>query len=543
MHDISHKGKVPLYLMLLLAIGLCAFFPGLGKGSLWDRDETHYAEIAREMLLEKTWAVPYFNGQAFLHKPVFAYWMMGVAYRIFGVNEFSARFFSAVFGLGTCVFTFFIGRHFYDSRCGFLSGLILATGMLPLVIFRAAITDAYLVFFICGAIYFFLKGISSDRAGYYYTSYIMMGLGTLVKGPLGFLLPSAIIFFYLLSGGKLCLVKKMRPLHGIAIIFLIVLPWFIKIYSMMGDKFISDFIIKHHLRRFSQPMEGHGGPFWLYIPVVIFGFFPWSAFSIQSFKTVRTSDPDAFRLLLAWFGVVFVLFSLASTKLPHYVLPLFPALAIAFGLFWSRKLSDENTEGEDEKSLRNSFMAVFIFGIVMLTAALVLYFIRYEIASYRLVLNMAILAGGGWLALRMARAGRFKAAFGTLPCMLILFIVYTSYISIPWVERFRTVIPLAKKVGTLAQGREKVFAYDFFEPGLVFYSRRQVEKIDSFDSVNKERDNRFFLFIRKRDFEKMEISHTMYLIAEKDGINEVKGDLHLMVFSNHPDRSVNPVKG
>jgi hypothetical protein len=125
--------------------------------------------------------------------------------------------------------------------------------------------------------------------------------------------------------------------------------------------------------------------------------------------------------------------------------------------------------------------------------------------------------------------------------MQILFIVYTSYVSIPWVERFRTVIPLAREVGTLARNDEKIFAYDFFEPGLVFYSRRQVEKIDSIAEI--DRGNRFFLFIRKKDFMKIDISPPLYLIAEKKGINEVKGDLHLMVFSNHPGRSTNPIYG
>jgi 4-amino-4-deoxy-L-arabinose transferase-like glycosyltransferase len=543
MQDISQKTNPYFYLVILVIICLCAFFPGLGKGSLWDRDETHYAEIAREMMVEETWTVPYFNGQPFLHKPVFAFWMIGLAYRFFGVNEFSARFFSAVFGLGTCVFTFYIGRFFYDSRAGFLSGLILATGMLPLVIFRAAVTDAYLVFFITGSIYFFLMAAYSENKGYYYFFYIMMGLGTLVKGPIGLVIPAGIIFIYLLFSGKLGILKEMRLSHGLGIITLVVLPWFLRIYFLMGDKFISDFIIKHHLRRLSEPMEGHGGPFWLYIPVIILGFFPWSAFLIQSFKRIKRSGSDAFRFLLVWFGVVFMFFSFASTKLPHYILPLFPALAIALGMFWSQLLSSEGNEIAKSDSLTTSYKVIFAVGVLLVITALAFYFIRYDMASYRLVLNMAILAGGGWSAVKLIQMNKVRTAFWVLPLTQIFFIVYTSHISIPWVERFRTVIPLAKEVGVLTRGREKVFAYDFFEPGLVFYSRRQVEKIDTISEIDRGRADRFFLFIRKKDFEDEEISPPLYLIAEKNGINEVKGDLHLMVFSNRPSQNSSPVEG
>jgi 4-amino-4-deoxy-L-arabinose transferase-like glycosyltransferase len=532
-----------LCIALLVLIGLLAFFPGLGKGSLWDRDETHYAEIAREMLLEKSWAIPYFNGKAFLHKPVFAYWMIGLAYRLFGVNEFSARFFSAVFGLGTCIFTFYIGSFLYDNRTGFLSGLILATGMLPLVIFRAAVTDAYLVFFITGICFFFLKAIRSETNGYYYACYIMMGLATLVKGPIGIVLPAGIILCYLLFSRKFNILKQMHLLTGIGIIILIVLPWFLKIYSLMGDKFISDFIVKHHLRRFSQPMEGHGGPFWLYIPVVLIGFFPWSVFSIQSYKTIRDSDPDAYRFLLGWFGVVFVFFSLASTKLPHYILPLFPALALASGLFWGRILSSDEKEAAKAENLIIPLKINFIFASLLVIGTLAIYFIRSEIASIRLVLNMTILAGGSWLTLKALNKKELRTVFWILPSMQILFLMYASYISIPWVERFRTVIPLASEVGHLAQDQEKVFAFDFFEPGLVFYSGRQVEKIDSVEQINGNSENRFFLFIRKKDFEKINIPSPLYLISEKNGINEVKGDLHLMVFSNHPQRGKKPPEG
>lgn len=528
-----------LYLFLLVAIILCAFFPGLGKGSLWDRDETAYAQVAHEMLQENTWTVPFFNGEAFLHKPVFAYCMIRVAYHIFGENEFSARFFSAVFGLATCIMTFFLGELLYDSWLGFLSGLILATSMMPLVVFRAAVTDAYLVFFITGSLYFFLKAGYAKRKGFYYISYVMMGLGTMVKGPIGFVLPAGIIFFYLLFSKNLGMIKEIRPWHGLGILLLVVSPWFLKIYSMMGDKFVSDFIMKHHVERFSQSMGGHRGPFWTYVPVVLLGFFPWSVFSIQSYKTFKSFNPQMSRFLLVWCGVVFVLFSLASTKLPHYVLPLFPALAIFFGWFWHRVFSSEEAEAAESGSLITSFRVIFVIGILLVVASLVFYFIYPEMASYRLVLNMLIIAGGGWFALRMARMKKIRAAFWTLPSMLVVFVFFASHISVPWVENFRTVIPLAKEVGVLSGERDKIYAYGFFEPGLVYYSGRRVEKIDSFDPINKDRDDRFFLFIRKKDFKREKITSPLYHIAEKNGINEVKGNLHLMVLSNKPGKSVN----
>lgn len=378
---------------IILLVTITVFFTNLGTPRLWDRDEPRNAGCAAEMLARNDWVVPIFNSQLRPHKPALLYWLMMSAYSVFGVNEFSARFWSAVLAVGTCLATYLIGRRLFDSVVGFVGAIALATSMMFVVAARAATPDSVLVF--CGTVslMFFVLGAFPKRSAanekrdgqwlgffpadnrYVWAAYITMGLGVLAKGPIGFLLPMAMIGMFglwktlqdrqtnhdpadapqtmsWLASTKAFAVHfircfhpvhfattlwAMRPLTAAAIIVAISLPWFVWVHIRTEGDFTKLFFIGEHFVRATNAMENHSGGVWFYPLAILVGFFPWSCLwgpvVIGLFKPAAASPQGeryrtATLFLLCWVGVQVGAFTIAKTKLPSYVTPCYPALAL-----------------------------------------------------------------------------------------------------------------------------------------------------------------------------------------------------------------------
>jgi len=161
------------HVLILLAVGALILFTNLGVPRLWDRDEPRNAGCAAEMIARGDWVVPWFNDELRTHKPVLLYWLMMAAYSLFGVNEFSARFGSAMLGLGTIVWTYAIGSRLFHARIGLLAGIVLASTLMFDVAARAATPDSSLIFFVTASVGAFVLGVFPGRE--------TAGAGLLVK--------------------------------------------------------------------------------------------------------------------------------------------------------------------------------------------------------------------------------------------------------------------------------------------------------------------------------------------------------------------------
>ncbi|MCA9270258.1 MAG: glycosyltransferase family 39 protein, partial [Planctomycetales bacterium] len=208
------------HLSLLAAVAVVVFSTNLGGAKLWDRDEPRNAACTFEMLERGDWVTPYFNGELRTHKPILTYWLMMSSYWAFGVNEFAARFWSAALGLVTTLSTYMIGRRLFGSSVGLWGGLAMATALLFAMASRAATPDAPLICFSVVAIMLFVVGTFARRRdphdlheplrlktpGQHFPSswpmaaamYAAMGLAVLAKGPVGLLLPTAVIGMFML---------------------------------------------------------------------------------------------------------------------------------------------------------------------------------------------------------------------------------------------------------------------------------------------------------------------------------------------------------
>ncbi|MCG8339248.1 MAG: glycosyltransferase family 39 protein [Proteobacteria bacterium] len=326
--------------VLLLIFGAIFLIPGIGNVQLVDWDENIYAEASRQMMIRGDYLNVYVNNHLFAEKPPFYFWEQVLSYKLFGVNEFAARFPSPVAGLLMIVLLYIVGSKIGSPRFGLVWGLVYLTSFLPSVFGRVAVIDHTFNLFIATAAYLLYLfdhsyrhhlealaklGRRKSRPKRVYLIYltiasISMGLGTLTKGPLAGVIPLVAFSGYKIFNRK----PGIRIAHFLycAVLSLsIALSWYLINWLNTGESFLEGFI-KFQLLLFSKPMEGHEGPFFYHLIVAVFGLLPWTvllfAFRPSQIKWQNNHIGFLFRFGLAWIVFVLVLFSLVSTKLPHY---------------------------------------------------------------------------------------------------------------------------------------------------------------------------------------------------------------------------------
>jgi 4-amino-4-deoxy-L-arabinose transferase-like glycosyltransferase len=329
--------------MLLLFAGTLFFFR-LGAPGFFDADEPAYAQAAREMRESGDWVTPHFNGRPRFDKPPLFYYLIMLSDRLLGETEFAARCWSALAGVAVTALLWLTARRWVGPRAGPTTGVAFSASLLTALLARAAVTDMLLCLFVTAAILAGLAALQAPapRARRFATvGWVAMALAVLVKGPVGLLIPG------LALGGSLLLLREIRsgvprlvPWEGPAIFLAIAAPWYALVLAANGWAFVEGFLIKHNLSRFSGVISSHGGPLWFYVPVLLVGFFPWcgslpsALWRAARVARRRRAVSPAERLTvtcLCWFVGVFVFFSLAGTKLPSYLFPAFPALALLVG--------------------------------------------------------------------------------------------------------------------------------------------------------------------------------------------------------------------
>ena len=294
----------------------------LGGPALWDDDEPKNAACSVAMLEANDWIVPTFNGRLRIEKPPLVNWIQMAGFAVCGRNETGARLGSALLTIGTCLLTRQIGCTLLGPTVGLLSGLTMATCVWTAVGGRAATPDAPLVFF------------------------TTLALLLLVRG--GFVLPLTAAAIFTAWQRRSCpeigwtaALRSLRPLTITAAAALVALPWYGLVCLRTDGAWLHGFLLVHNMGRFTSAMEGHSGSLWYYSGVLAVGLFPWSivlaAMLAHAAAILWSPVADARRkplALLACWTIVWVGgFSCSGTKLPGYIWPAYPALAIATGLF------------------------------------------------------------------------------------------------------------------------------------------------------------------------------------------------------------------
>ena len=233
--------------LILLIISSAIFLINLGGWDLWNPDEPRYALVAKEMAEGGNWVLPHLNNQIYPDKPPVFFWLIALSYKAVGtVNSFAARLPSALAAIIGVMLTYLLGSKLYGNRTGFISALVLTTMVEYFWLARRANIDMTLTFFILSALFFFYQGYqikSSKRWSLcLYLFYFFMGIATLTKGPVGFLLPVLTVSFYLLLKKDLDTLKKVFFHPGVLLFLAVTLAWVIPACIQGGEAYRNEIL-------------------------------------------------------------------------------------------------------------------------------------------------------------------------------------------------------------------------------------------------------------------------------------------------------------
>ena len=344
MHDSFPSRRWFLVLSVLFTV---AWFSTLEYRKLIKPDEGRYAEIAREMYTSGDWTTPRLNGIKYFEKPPLQYWMTAAAFKAFGENEWTARLWPALTGFGGLLLTFFVGVRLFGDEVAAASTALLGGSLIYGVISHLNTLDMGLAFFLHLALCGFLM---ANRPGAgppvvrrcMLVTWTALALGVLSKGIVVLVLAGGTLFAYSLVARDFAPWRRLELARGLPLFLLIAAPWFIAV-SLANPEFPRFFFIHEHFERFLTKVHHRYQPWWYFIPIFAVGALPWTLMALHGLgAAVRQAEPAGFRarlFLAAWIVVVFGFFSISSSKLPSYILPLYPALAwltADAALRWSR---------------------------------------------------------------------------------------------------------------------------------------------------------------------------------------------------------------
>lgn len=326
--------KMGSVLLLAAMAGLFYFLGGTAL-SLTNPDETFYTQTAREMVRHGEWMTPYLFDQPQFEKPILLYWSLRIAFIPFGVTAFAARFFPAVFGiLGVLAVYWLANAGFRNEKKAFGAALVLMSGALYAGMAKTVFTDMmFSVLILCSLMFFFLSHCRAlDKRTGILLCFVSAALAVLAKGPLGLAIPAFAVLLFLIIRKDVKYLLTRDALWGSILFVLIAAPWYALMLTKYGRSFTDEFFINDHWRRVLVA-EHESNDTWFYYPLwMVAGLFPWSLFTATAFVWLgrRLKSPgNGFRVfLVCWVGAVLLAFQFAHSKLPSYILPLFPALAI-----------------------------------------------------------------------------------------------------------------------------------------------------------------------------------------------------------------------
>ena len=350
-----NQGTSKAQWMLVALLCLVLFAAFIGRDPFFDRDEGEYATVARSMIERSDYVIPHVNDRAYYEKPALYFWLTALSFKLFGYNEAAGRLPSVLAGLALVGLMAWFGRRHGGGRLGLFGAVFAATTFLIALLARVALMDALLTLFTTATLVFYYEGqaASTNEGRWYWAAWISMGLAFLTKGPVGAVVPLGVVFFFhVLRGDIFGAIKKARFPTGIILFLIVAGPWYALAFLREGEKFWQGFFISQNVGRFVDVVLGHGAPLWFYIPVLLVMCWPWGLFGMAGFwngliKNWRYRKADGLKgldyFLAIWLVTSFVVFSLAATKQPNYVMPSVPPLILLAGRWWQDYLGKEDT--------------------------------------------------------------------------------------------------------------------------------------------------------------------------------------------------------
>ena len=492
-----------LWLVTLAALVLFSY--GLGVGTLWDQDEAKYTQVAVEILQTRDLFTLRVNGEPwFVHPPLFMWLQAGTGW-LFGFTEFSARIWSAVSGAAVVAVTFLLGRFLYDSKTALVACVILATTIQVFAQSRLAIFDPTLLAFMLSAFYMFLVAQASGSRKAHLWAWMWAGLATTTKGPIGLVLPVLVI-------GALAIVRRRWPrwreisLLGPVLFAAVGLHWYIIETVRHGAPFLRTVVGYYLFGRFFGVVENQPGPWWYYGPVLLAGAFPWTAFlPPAAVYHLRRRREFASQVSLLWIGLTLVFYSAAGTKLPNYILPIYPLVAIAIGRLCVDALARDSADAP--RLLRWAFGFVLVGAAIFVAAIAIFGVVRFpaELAALRtpLLIVTGVFAAGPLAAVFLFLTRRPALALAALAATMVVALPVLAHDTLPAIEAQRPIPRIARSLREQLRPQDGLAGVRMSETAsLIYYTRHQVVWVETPADLARTlcRYDRLFLVVPEDEY-------------------------------------------
>lgn len=449
-----------------------ALFYQIGRLPFFGSDEPRYARIAEEMNQTGDFVTPHLEGRPWLEKPPLLFWLEAASFRAFGASEATARLPNAILAVLGALVTALLAYHVFGIRLSLITYLILITSAMYDIFARAASTDLPLTVALSSAVAAGYMAARRKRLIWAAAAGACLALAVLAKGPV------AVIIFLAIFGLFFLAVDRIewsfgQMLLGAMVLLGVATPWFWLVWQANGHDFVMTFWVNHNLARFATNLHHHAEPFWFYIPLVILGFFPWVFFlgsaAVESWRARSQLENQqvSFQLLLwIWALVPLLFFSLSSSKLAGYILPVFPPLALLSAIQWRRFVRGEIAV---LAPMKIQLACLGAFGALLVPGLVLGFYFKYHAVLVGAIISLPVVGAIIWGQSEFRRR-RPVTLFLTLVAGMTLTLALVYRLASPVVAQYHStyaVIQAAKS--EISDARPLIF-YRFFHHSARYYA-------------------------------------------------------------------------
>lgn len=501
-----HKSRP--FIWGLFIVFCVVWFYTLGARTLVPADEGRYAEMAREMVATSDWITLRLNGIKYFEKPPLQVWMTALAFKAFGLGEWQARLWTGLCGLFGIALTAYAGRRVFNESIGLTAALVLASSFWWGALGHFSSLDMGLAGMMTVALSALLLSQRNDatareQRNWMLTCWAGMALSVMSKGLIGVVLPSAVLILYTAFSRDWAIWKRLHFGLGLLVFFSITAPWFMLV-SLKNPEFPHFFFIHEHFQRFTSKIHHREGPWHYFIPFLILGIMPWLGALVQSLWAGRrldvTSGFQPKKMLLVWAGFIFFFFSISSSKLPSYILPIFPALALLIAVYLQ-------TASRITWAIMAGMMAAAgAAGLAFVSLLPKMTSEPLEIAHYQASQPWVITASGIMLAGAFLVLWWIKQKRPDLPLLATIALAASGFIGGQLLMlgtesqgRYRSGLPMVPAIEAELTPATKLYAVGLYDQTLPFYLRRTMILVQHPDELEFGLEQEPYLWLPSLD--------------------------------------------